>query len=637
MIIIDFETYSPCDIGAGTVKYMNAPGADIVCMAYKRDDEPTRIWTPTSSPRDFGDEQVYAHGALFDFLAWNILGAKYGLAPLKLEQMVDTMALANRYTLPSGLDKAGEVLNLDVKKDKKGKALIKKISCPTKEGNRPIYGVDYTQQDYQNYLAYCKRDVDTTHALVSNLPASRLSDEEQYYWEMTQRMNLAGLPVDIEAVDKILDYITSYAKEMTLQVPILSNGRVEKVTQVKRLRDWMLILGVPTDNLTASTVEKMLLRDNLPDAVRRMLVLRQTIGRSSTAKYRKIKLMEIHERVYNNLHYYGAGTGRWAGRGFQMHNLPRDSVSDPDLHIDNFINFEPVDDPVNKAKALIRPMIQAPAGSLLIVSDYSSIENRILMWLANEIETLASIRANNDQYKEMAMYMYQTLLARVDSQQRLVGKIVVLGCGFQMGGARFKDTADTWGVNLTRAEADKAVVAFRKKHKRVVRMWKDYSTACIDAIRHPGTEYFVNKVYFKVVRCRAGNVWLTLTLPSGRKLLYKEPYLSMDSYGAAPGHWGTDPYTKKWSKLKLIPGRITENIVQALARDIMANGLRNIEREMPEVTLIGTVHDEALAEGPDSMNETTLDKFNECLCRLPAWAAELPLAAEGWIGERYRK
>jgi len=654
MITLDFETYSDEDLTkASSYRYHHHESADIVCLAYKINDEPTLLWRPESCRMERlfdlieSGEKVHAHNALFEYLAWNLAGQRrYNFPKLELSQMVDTQAVANRYTLPGALDKAGEIMDLTVKKNPRGKALIKKICCPTKAGSRPVQGADYTHSEYVELLEYCKTDVDTTYELIKALPSDELSVDEQYQWELTQRMNLTGLPMDVYSAERILAYVQSYVEEMTLRVPELSDGTFQKVTQVKKLRDWMASRGVVADNLQAKTVED-LLKTELPGQVKEMLELRQALGRSSTAKYIKIQEMQYDGRVYNNLQYYGAGTGRWAGRGFQMHNLPRASVKDPESYIDKFCNFDPVDDPVNVAKALIRPMIMAPEGRKLLVSDYSSIENRLLMWLANEEEVLESIRAGNDQYVEMAAYMYkrtyEDLKASVDaddktgSHQRRIGKIIVLGCGFQMGGKRFKDSAEENGVILSEHESFSAVAAFRNKHPKVKKMWKMLSNCCVSAIQNPGKTYVYNRCTFRVTRCRSGNKWLVLGLPSARNLFYKSPYLSEDKYGLVPGHMGTHPKTKQWVRRKLIPGRITENIIQALARDIMASGMKNVNEHLPQVDLIGTVHDEALAEMYDDDPSRILKDFNRLLCGLPPWAKGLPLAAEGYIAKRYRK
>jgi len=350
--------------------------------------------------------------------------------------------------------------------------------------------------------------------------------------------------------------------------------------------------------------------------------------------------MEIYGRVFNNLHYYGASTGRWAGRGFQLHNLPRASVEDPASYIDAFNNFEPVDDPVNIAKALIRPMIKAPEGYKLIVSDYSSIENRLLAWAAKDEDALELFRTGGDQYVDMASFMYHKPVAEITSKERLVGKIIILGCGYGMGAKRFVETAKTWGVHLSQSEALVSVNAYRERYYLVKKLWYKLKDCAVMAIQNPGQTYAYNRCSFRVVKCRAGNRWLVLNLPSGRNLFYMDPYVSEDAYGLVPGHHGTNPYTKKWARLKLIPGRITENVIQALARDIMANGLLQISENMPEVRLLASCHDEAIAEIKDegeALNSQMLYRFDKHLCHIPEWAKGLPLKSEGWVGERYRK
>lgn len=650
MIILDFETYSPLSIDVGAKKYASHEETDIVCLAYKHNDKPTRTWRPGQEvPEVFYDvhTKLYAHYAQFDYLIWHLVGSRYGFPVRRLNNWVDTQALTMRYSLPGALAKAGEVLNLEVQKNTRGKALMRKISFPLKDGLRPILGVNFTTQDLHDYIDYCVDDVNSTYHLVKSLPSSKLSDEEQYYWELTAHMNMRGLPVDSEAVSRILEYIASYAEDMTLRVPIITDGAVKKVTQVQKMVKYITGQGIDIPNLQAGTVEEFLKQD-LPDNVRELLELRVILGRSSTAKFKKIQEMIHNGRVHGNLQYYGAGTGRWAGRGFQLHNLPRASVKNPDKYIEAFKNFAPVENPVGVAKALIRPMVCAEENCSLLVSDYSSIENRLIMWLCNDTTALKSIRAGRNQYVEMAAYMYQRTYDDIQSgykagdpvatHQRRIGKIIVLGCGFQMGGERFQESAAEQGVELSKDESYAAVNAFRTKHKKLKIMWGRLSKICIAAIQSTGKVYQGYNCAFKVVKCRAGNRWLVLTLPSGRNLFYMSPYISEDKYGLIARHYGVNPYTKKWSRKSLTQGRITENIIQALARDIMANGLRNVEERMREARLIGTVHDEAIAEIRNvDITGSTQRKFDSLLCKLPPWAEGLPLEAEGFIAKRYRK
>lgn len=642
-IIIDFETYSPVSIDAGSYKYADHVFTDIVMMAYKVNDLPTLLWTPDGGrdcPGIFEDEDiiVYAHNALFDYLIWHKVGCHtYGFPEIPLEKWVDTMALANRYTFPGALEKVGTILGLDVQKGRQGKALIKKICVPNKNNRQPKLHTDFTDGDMLQFKSYAIQDVDTTYELIKALPSNQLTDHEQRIWDLTQRMNMTGLPIDEESVDTILSYIEGYAEDMTLRVPEITNGKVNKVTQVAKVVEWLESQGVEAPNLRSETVTK-LLEQEIPEEARELLELRQTLGRSSTAKYRKIKEMVCRGRVHNNLQYYGTSTGRWAGRGFQLQNLPRASVTDPENYIDKFNNFEPVVDPVNVAKALIRPMICAKEDFVLIVSDYSSIENRLLAWVAGDEKALKLFEEGGDQYVDMASFMYAKAPDQVSQEERQIGKIIILGCGYGMGAKRFVDTAAGWGVTLSMSEALAAVTAYRDRYHLVKTMWYKLKDAAVDAIHYPGREYAYNGCSFRVVRDKSHNRWLVLRLPSRRQLFYMEPYVEDDDYGPVPGHYGINPYSKKWSRLRLIPGRITENVIQALARDIMAQGALNVQDYMPELNLIGLVHDEAIAEIQEGfLNHNTLYDFNKYLCKMPKWADGLPLAAEGYIAKRYKK
>lgn len=637
--VLDFETYSPVPITAGSVKYMSHPDADIVCMSHKtlNESEHMQQWIPGKA-NPCCHKKKMAHNALFEYLVWNLIGVKkYGWEPVELEDFTDTQALGNRYSLPGALDKMGAILAVKVQKNPRGKVLMKKISVPTADDRRPVLGVDFSMDELLEYYDYCDDDVLSTEEIAMTLPSYKLSALEQQYWVLTQEMNLAGLPIDIGTAEKILSYIQSYAEDLTIRVPEITDGAVEKVTQVQKMVAWIQSQDVEIDNLQGPTVEA-LLKTPLPKDVIELLILRQTLGRSSTAKYSKMVEMELNGRIYNNLHYYGAGPGRWAGRGLQLHNLPKASVPNPLDYIRDFNNFNPVADPVNVAKALIRPMVKAPMGKMFLVSDYSSIENRILHWLAFDQKTLDLFRAGGDQYVDMATTLYEIIAEEVNKQQRQMGKIVILGCGYQMGGARFKDECEKWGIYISLHEAHAIVAAYRRKYHLVKKMWKNYSKVAVNAIRNPGKVYNTNRVDFKVVKDKSHTLWLQVTLPSGRAIYYMSPYLDQDDYGLAPGHWGTDPYSKKWVRRRLIPGRITENIDQGLARDIMAHGLMNVRNKMSEAVLIGTVHDEAIAEiWEKDITDDTLNQFNYHLCDMPAWADGLPLKAEGWIERRYRK
>ena len=496
-------------------------------------------------------------------------------------------------------------------------------------------GRDYTQTEAAQFVSYCKDDVNATYHLVKALPSDTLAPKEYEIWLLTQKMNLLGLPIDTETADKIFMYIDGFTEDLVKTMPKLTDGMVQKPTQAKRIIEWCATQGLKLDNLQAGTVDQLMAQSDLPANIRKVMQLRQMLGRSSTAKYRKISEMVYDGRVHGNLQYHGAHTGRWAGRGLQLQNLPRAKVKDPEKYIQAFRNFESVEDPVNVAKALIRPMICAPEGRTLIVADYSSIENRVLAYCADDTATLKLFKQDLDQYKDMASFLYNTTYEAVTKDQRQLGKVIVLGCGFGMGGNKFQAVAQGWGIELSTAEATWAVDAYRSKYPKVKQLWYTARNSMVNALRNPGSAFKINQVATaKYAKDRNGAPWLIVMLCSGRSILYYKPFI--DPEGGL-GYHGINPYSKKFDKLRMTPGTCAQNIVQALARDCMAEGLLNVDERMPEIDLIGTVHDEALGEtDEDRGNEVTLAEFNKNLCDIP-WAPGLPVKAEGYIAKRYRK
>lgn len=633
-IIVDFETYSPIDINCGAVKYLSHPDACILCLAYK--EYPygeTYTWLPGDPIPDLfnSTDTIYAHNALFDYRVWHML-SHFPCIPLC--NWRDSMALCGRFALPQSLEKAGTALGLKIQKDPHGKQLLRMgKSAPIDE-----------------LLAYCKQDVETTQALLLALPQDQLSRNEQDLWVLTQEMNIAGLPVDIESTRAIARYTQVYIEEQQVILPEITNGMVTKPTQVKRIKEFCEAMGYPIENTTAETVESVLNEEDVPSVVRTVLELRQELGRSSTAKYTKIMELEHEEKVHDNLRYFGAGPGRWSGQGFQMHNLPRLSAKDPEQLIEQFKRIEDIENPVQAAKSLIRSMIKAPEGYSLIVFDYSAIECVLLHWLAEDEETLRLIRNGGSQYVDMASYLYKIPYDEIYyghkennkyySGLRQVGKVIILGCGYCMGKNKFKDTA--WAqfkVKLTANEAADAVFAYRKKYFKVKQMWNSYAVMCKQAVQYPDTPFMANGCMFRT-STHKGRKLLQIQLPSGRSNFYLDPHIRDGMYGDVVAHWGTDPVTKHWSVKELIPGRITENIDQGLARDVMGLGMQNIKKFMPEVQLIGTVHDEALGLIRDcDIHEDTLTRFGDLLCSrgMANWTQTIPLQGEGYISKRYKK
>lgn len=655
-LYIDFESYSACDIKKrGGLAYARHPSTNMLCMGYAFDDEPAEllkgIYALPGRIKDHVGEgkPIYAHNAGFDYRIWNIVcTAQLDWPVLSLNQMVDTAALCLSFQVPPSLADAGAALNISLPKSPDGKRLIKICCTPGKNGEQPMPTGPMSAY-FERLFAYCKRDVEAMRQVVKALPREYLIPQEQYLWELTYEMNTLGLPVDHEAIKAIHSHLATYIATETANIPKLCNNFFQTPGQVAKIKEWCGLQGYPMEAMTAEKVGLALEDPKCPDHVRRVLEMRQELGRSSVAKFTKLLDFALKGKdglhyVHDNMQYHGAGTGRWSGRSFQMHNLPRASVPNPDELIMQFVNGEYVHDPVKTAKALIRPMVRANVNELLVVSDYSSIENRVLHWLAGDFDTLEDFKNGIDQYKTMASARYQVAYDMVTKEQRQMGKVIILGCGYGMGGDTFQETAKVqFGMDVSLVEAKAAVSAYRAKYSLVKELWNKLKLAMVKAVL-TGQKQTVGLIQISTARVK-GTLWLAMKLPSGKCIYYMDPQVrhmfipDYESMGKVPTvtHMGTNPYTKKWSRLKLIPGRITENAVQGTARECLAQGKVNITKNMPHTRLIGSVHDEALARMKKVyINEGTLDEFNYNLCNIP-WAQGLPLAAEGWIGERYRK
>ena len=638
LIGIDFETKSEIDlIKHGRKNYLAGKQADIICMGYKINDESSQLWVPGNPLPDFVNEpwehKFLAFNAQFDFAVWVMLGPKYKFNMVNLSQWIDVMALCGRFTYHQSLAQAGEDLNLKIQKNPRGKALIKLICCP------PFI---YTHSDLMELHEYCKRDVDTMYGMLNALPASKLSTEEQKHWERTVRKNNYGLPIDVDSAKQIYRVTEAYKEEQNLLLPDLTDGLITKATQSQRIVKWLKSKGIITPNLQADTVVKLLKRLDLPDDAKTVLELRQELGRSSTAKYLKIIELEHKGRIYDNIRYYGANTGRDSGMGFQLYNLPRSKVgveseTEANELIQSFFDLSVIEkNPISIAKSLIRAMIKAPKGKLICAADYSGIENRGLAWLAQDEKTLQLFKDKLDQYTDMAVDLYKIPYEDIDDQQRYFGKQLVLGCGYGLGWKGFIGYAEKNDLLVTPQQAQDAVSAWRTKYHLVVKLWYICKDAALNAITYPGKTFKASYASYKVVHDRNKTRWLQLTLPSGRCMYYNKPLIKEGKFGPEPTAFGINPYTKKWMRLSIIPGRLVENIVQAMSRDILFDAEEKLENK--GYTIIGSVYDEIIFEVPEDCNkEETLQDIYKIMCEGPTWAKGLPLVSEGFIEKRYRK
>jgi DNA polymerase len=645
---IDFETRSAIDLAdQGLDIYANDPSTEVLCIAWAMEPDDVRIHTPNSW-KESGPLNVLlkhvAHGgkiqawnAMFEYAIWNcVCVPKYGWPPLKLEQCIDTMAIAAANNVPQALGDAAVFMDADHKKDTRGRYLIQKLCKPTRKG-----GFENDPDLMRELFDYCAQDVRTEMALGADLRP--LSDVEQEVWTLTQRINLRGVPVDynelhnaVLAVCRAQDAIDEECMRLTGFKP---SERAKLLNWINQQLSFSFIQGRPQlDDLTAETVSKMLVNTNLPDRVKRALELRQEGSQTSVAKYAKMMEIQREGKIRNTLVYHGASTGRWASRGgLNLQNIARPSLEDEAIRQAIPVVFGEGRGTMEELSSLVRSAIKAPKGKTFVDVDFSSIENRVGVYLAGQNDKVELFRKGLDEYKVFASEsLYRVPYESVTKEQRQISKSAVLGAMFGQGAKGLVKYAEGMGVKLSESQAKNAVDNYRSSYAKVKNLWALCETAAIDAVQNPGTAFAAGqKIKMKVAK---NALWMQL--PSGRLICWQRPELEL-----LTTPWGSEKlgvtvhsqntYTRQWTRNALIGSSIFQSAVQGTARDFLANAMLMLEREGYEV--INSIHDEVLLLVDEQNADSALDNVVRIMITPPTWAPDFPLAAEGWHGKRYRK
>lgn len=667
MIHIDFETRSKVDLKkSGAWRYAEDPSTNVLCMAYQHENGEVNLWTPQTdylfnTQENFlawSTDQIFiAHNAGFERAIYeNILVKRYGFPELSGGQWRCSAAKAAAHAIPRALSDACGALALPMQKDSAGRATMMKLAKPRKptKENKAEWHTD--PKDFQILYDYCMQDIRAEVGLYKRLPD--LIEEEQKIWVLDQEINVRGIHVDMETVEAAIVLIEEYNKELTEELNILTDQIVGSADERDKIMQWCAINGLEFSNLQKGTVVDALAGD-LPDhvknkpAVRRVLEIRQQLGKTSTAKYQAIKDAVCSDgRLRDLLLYHGASTGRWAGKGPQPQNLPINRLI---KNIDEAIalvrrrNLEEFrfcyEDPMEALSCLLRPMFMAAPGRILVGGDYSQIEVRVLFWLAGEEPGLNMFRKGEDLYVDLAKKIYRT--EKIDKEKRELGKRGILGCGYGMGAKKFIDTCIFYGLQIpadlytitedgkgNKSYTCKVIEVYREEYRSVVKFWNDQESAAIEAVKR-GTLVTAGKIKWKTA-----NGFLYCRLPSGRCLAYCHPKIEMveTPWGAkkeALTFMSVNPKTKHWSRGSTYGGALAENITQAVARDIMADAMLRAERNGYEMKL--TVHDEMIAELEENPTPERYHNFGCLMCDIPKWAEGLPIKAETWKGVRYSK
>jgi DNA polymerase len=697
---IDFETRSAYDLRDGNAYgYFDDPTTDVWLAAYCFGDTEPELWHPGDlCPPEIEDHilaggEVHAWNAAFERLAIRqILGPRYGWPIPSLSQYRCTMVRAMAMALPGKLEQAAPALGLETVKDAQGSRLMLQMSKPRRprKGDGPRKLVWWDEPERVRRLGlYCLQDVRTEVAVSGRvLP---LSKAEQALWELDQQINDRGVHIDATLCNAAKRLVACTEERLDKEIAKLTDFAVTGVSNSGQLTTWLRSKGLDIPGVAKDVIEGLLVRDDLDPQVRRAVDIRQEGGKTSVAKIdAMLKRRQKDGRMRGNLQFHGASTGRWSGRGAQLQNLPRPSTEDDKQPMIEAI-LESKDDRLIEAlygntltvvSDCIRGMITAAPGNELFVADFSAIEGRVNAWLAGEQRVLDAFAAYDagegpDLYKVTASDIYGRPASAITKPERQIGKVGFLALGYGGGPGAFAKMAKGYGLDIAVAHqsvmasatgenvekarkgwlergaksgmsevrwttAELIKLAWRQRNPAIVQFWRDLEDGAIEAVQNPGQQVTVG-LTGRITYKRVGS-FLFCRLPSGRVLTYPYPRIVSkkmpwtDSNGAAVfkdalTYKGVNSVTRQWMEQDFYGGLADENVTQAAARDCMANGMHNTEAAGYPCIL--TVHDEDIAER--KKGEGNLDEFVRLLTKPADWMKGLPLAAEGYVSERYRK
>ena len=666
MIYIDFETRSEIDIRkSGGWVYSLHPSTEILCLAVKRDKDKVRIlkdipkfpenWKP--NPKHLWDlwdllgydvltildaiergEQVEAHNAFFEKSIWqNIMVKRYGWPEIKPEQWRCSASSAAYHALPRSLGGAGKTLGLSTIKDDEGKRVMMQLAKPRPK-SKIFYEKSEHPEKFETLYNYCKSDVESEYAIANRL--GMLPEKELSIWQLDQKINMRGVPIDTEAVDCALKILSEYSGTLNSELDIITEGAIQTIGQRAKILKWAESRGETLPGLTKDDVTIAL--PTIKDAkVKRLLEIRQALSKTSTAKYEAMKNSPAPDgRIRDILMYHGASTGRWAGKLVQFQNLPRGYIKDMETAIElikqgSVSKIEMLtDDVMGFMSSAIRGMVRAPEGKQFLVADFAAIEARVLGWLAGSEKMLNQFRNGEDLYKDMASNIYKVDVKDVTPEQRQLGKAAILGAGYGMGAPKFYETCLSWGIKIQEGLAKTAINTYRSTYHDVRSLWYAQEKAAHTAVR-TGKKISAGKTTWFVE-----DDFLKCELPSGRCLHYYKPELKEKEtqWGMAVELSYMAEKMGKAFRNGTYGGKLVENITQAVARDLMAEAMLRIEAEGFNIVL--SVHDELIAEVPNTVqmyNTNPLERFCDLMAATPDWATDCPVEAEGWAGINYKK
>lgn len=668
---IDIETKSSVDIGkAGLYRYAQSPDFEILLIAYKFDERPVKILDLTDEKlrgkqgallngrqKEFNGECAelcealrspriikHAYNAAFEWYCLNQAGFE-----TPLEQWRCTMAHGLYCGYTAGLDATGRAIGLPQDKQKltAGKALIRYFCVPCKptksNGNRTWNLPKHAPEKWSLFKDYCKQDVVTESEILKRLSLFPMPEEEERLWQMDIRMNAFGVRVDGELIQGALEIDSESAGRLEEEARSLTGlGNPNSAAQ---LLPWLRANGLELENLQKATVAEALGREGLPEKVRRVLEIRQQLGKTSIKKYVAMEAaMGMDGRVRGLTQYYGANrTGRWAGRLVQMQNLPRNYLKTLDsarnlVKQGNYAGVRMIYGNVpDTLSQLIRTAFIPSEGNKFVVADFSAIEARVIAWLAGEQWVNEVFATHGKIYEATASQMFHVPIERIvkgnpEYALRQKGKVATLALGYQ-GGTNALIAMGALGMGLAEEELPDIVQRWRGANPRIRDLWYAVEQAALEAMQTAQPQAIHGLIFALEGDLVYGQNFLTIQLPAGRKLYYPKPFLKENQFGRLAIHYYTvGQQTRKWEVASTYGGKLTENIVQAIARDCLAETLRRIDARGLQVVF--HVHDEVIIDAPP---DVTVDEICALMAEPIPWAPGLVLKGAGFESEYYMK
>lgn len=650
---VDLETYSSVDIKtAGAYAYVEAPDFQILLIAYCINGGPVKVIDALSSAIDVAVEaEMYAefYESLFSphciKTAYNAnferaCLAKHFKQPMPPEEWRCTAVHAATLGLPGTLGGVALALGLpeDKQKDKIGKSLIDYFCKPCKptkvNGGRTRNLPEHTPEKWQQFIEYNRQDVVTENAIRDKLLIYPIPAREQEYWTLDQKMNDRGVRLDMDMVHKIIAYDEVYRERLMKEaIKLTGLDNPNSITQLKR---WVQEQGYPCGSLAKDALTTLLQTVTSPK-VQRVLMIRQELGKTSVSKYVAMtNAVCADNRLRGILQFYGANrTGRWAGRIVQVHNLPQNKIPDIDLARElaaagDFETLELLFQGIPFVfSQLIRTAFIADPGCRFVVSDFSAIEARVIAWLADETWRMDVFKTHGKIYEASAAQMFHVPIENVKkgSKLRQQGKIAELALGYGGGFGAIK--AMDKENSIPDDEIPMLISNWRKASPHICRFWRTAEAAAKTAIRERRTVQLKHGLKFSYI-----NRILFIKLPSGRKLAYYDARIEETDKGDQITYAGMNQETKVWGRLSTWGGKLVENIVQAVARDCLAEALLRVSQAGYKIVM--HIHDEMVVEVPNS-DTAAGEVITKLMSVQPEWALDLPLKGDTYETKHYRK